>query len=113
MLSFEISKGIENESGGNLNSKKLKKSDKIGIKTFRRKNNGREKCLILLMLSEKQTEHAEMILSHNRYFGYNGIICMSQARKFSISIFFQFLEVFFLRFRNHAQLLQKKVKSKL
>lgn len=31
------------------------------------------------MLTEKQTEHAEMILTHNKYFDYNGIICMSQV----------------------------------
>jgi len=49
----------------------------LGLSSFRRKIIGREKCLILVMLTGKQTEHAEMILSHNKYFGYNGIICMS------------------------------------
>jgi hypothetical protein len=51
----------------------------LDISSSRPSRSNREKVLIVLMVSEGQIDHTEKMLSENKYFGYKGIICVSQV----------------------------------
>jgi len=51
--------------------------------TRKRKISSKEKVLVILIVSDSQIDDAEEQLNENKYFGYKGIICVSQVIFFS------------------------------